>query len=75
VYERSFGLHEVKLVVDPGEYFCNCSGVGDHADCSHDLGEVTSWYYCRGLVVDTTFESSWAPVYELDGSLGLDGGY
>jgi len=27
------------------------------------------------LVVDTTFESSWAPVYELDGSLGLDGGY
>jgi len=26
------------------------------------------------LVVDTSFEASWAPVDELDGSLGLDGG-
>jgi len=27
------------------------------------------------LVVNTALESSWAPVDELDGSLGLDGGY
>jgi hypothetical protein len=26
------------------------------------------------LVVDTALEASWAPVDELDGSLGLDGG-
>jgi len=26
------------------------------------------------LIVDSAFESSWAPVDELDGSLGLDGG-
>jgi hypothetical protein len=24
------------------------------------------------LIVDTDLESGWAPVYELDGSLGLD---
>ena len=26
------------------------------------------------MIVDTALESSWAPVDELDGSLGLDGG-
>ena len=73
--ESSFGIHEVKLVVNSGEHFCNCGGVGYHAYSSHDLGEVASWHYCRGLVVDAAFESSWTPVYELDGSLGLDGSY
>jgi len=26
------------------------------------------------LIVDTDLESGWAPIDELDGSLGLDGG-
>merc|ERR1719273_2775384 len=41
---------------------------------AHDLGEVTTWDDGGGLVVDTALETSGAPVDELDGSLGLDGG-
>jgi len=73
VDEGSLGLHEVELVIDPREHFCDCSRVGDHTDCSHDLGEVSSGHHCWRLLVDTAFEAGRAPVYKLDGSLGLDG--
>jgi len=61
-------------MVKSGEDFGNGGGVGNHADGSHDFGEVTSGDDSWGLIVDTNFESSGAPVDELDGSLGLDGG-
>merc|ERR1719456_1312315 len=72
--EGSLGVHEIELVIDSGEDLSDGSGVGDHADGSHDLGEITTWHNGWGLVVDTALESSWAPVNELNGSLGLDGG-
>jgi len=71
--ESSLGIHEIEFMIDSGEDFSDSSGVGDHADSSHDFGEITSWDDSWWLVIDTTFESSWAPVDELDGSLGLDG--
>ena len=37
-------------------------------------GKITAGDNGRGLVVDTALEASRAPVDELDGSLGLDGG-
>jgi len=61
-------------VIDSGEDLSDGSGVGDHAHGSHDLGEVTTGDNSGRLVVDTTLEASWAPVDELDSSLGLDGG-
>ena len=39
-----------------------------------DLGQITTWDDGWWLVVDTDFETSWTPVDELDGSLGLDVG-
>lgn len=72
--EGSLGVHEIELVIDSGEDFGDGGGVGDHADGSHDLGEVTTWHHGGWLVVDTALEASGAPVDELDGSLGLDGG-
>jgi len=74
VDEGSLGVHEIELVIDSGEDLSDGSGVGDHADGSHDLGEVTTWDDGGRLVVDTALEASGAPVDELDGSLGLDGG-
>jgi len=74
VDEGSLCVHQVELVVESGEDFGDGGGVGDHAHGSHDLGEVTSWNNGWWLVVDTALETSWAPVDELDGSLGLDGG-
>jgi len=72
--ESSLGIHEIEFMIDSGEDFSDSSRVGDHADGSHDFSEITSWDNSWWLVIDTTFESSWAPVDELDGSLGLDGG-
>jgi len=72
--ESTLGVHEIELVVDSGEDLSDGGRVGDHADSAHDLGEVTTWHNSGGLVVDTALETSWAPVDELDGSLGLDGG-
>merc|ERR1712050_159835 len=72
--EGSLGVHKIELMIDPGEDLSDGSGVGDHADGSHDLGEITTWDNGWWLVVDSALETSWAPVDELDGSLGLDGG-
>jgi len=37
-----------------------------------DFGKVSSWH-CHGwLIIDTTFETGRAPVYELNGTFGLD---
>jgi len=72
--EGSLGVHEIELVIDSGEDLSDGSRVGDHADSSHDLGEITTWNNSWWLIVDTALETSWAPVNELNGSLGLDGG-
>jgi len=72
--EGSLGVHEIELVINSGEDLSDGGGVGDHADSSHDLGKITSWNNGWWLVVDTALETGWAPVDELDGSLGLDGG-
>jgi hypothetical protein len=61
-------------VVKTGKYFGNCGTVGNHAHGTLYFGQITSWNNSWWLVVDTAFESSWAPVYKLDGTLGLDGG-
>merc|ERR1719157_125554 len=72
--EGSLGVHKIELVIDSGEDLSDGGGVGDHADGSHDLGEITTWDNGGWLVVDSALETGWAPVDELDGSLGLDGG-
>jgi len=74
VHEGSLGVHQIELVVDPGEHLCDGSGVGDHAAGAHDLGEVTAGHDGWRLLVDAAFEASGAPVDELDGALRLDGG-
>ena len=74
MHEGSLGVHQVELVVESGEDFGNGGGVGDHAHGSHDLGEVTSGDDGGRLIVDSDLEASGAPVNELNGPLGLDGG-
>jgi len=74
MYEGSLGVHKIEFVIDSREDFSNGCWVGDHADGSHDFGEITSWDNCWWLIVDTAFEASWAPVDELNGSLGFDCG-
>merc|ERR1712023_531052 len=74
VDECTLGVHKVELVVHAGEHLRHGCGVGDHAASTLHLGKVTTRHHSRGLVVDATLEASGAPVDELDGTLGLDGG-
>jgi len=61
-------------VVQTREDLSNGGGVGDHAHCTLDLGQISSWHNGWWLVVDTALETGWAPVDELDGALGFNGG-
>ena len=74
VDEGTLGVHEVELVVKTSPGLSDGSGVAQHADSALDLGQITTWNDGGWLVVDTDLETSWAPVDELDGALGLDGG-
>ena len=73
--KSSLGIHEVKLVVQPGPGLHDGGGVGEGADGSMDLSEVTARDHCGGLVVDTNLEASGTPVNELDVLLVFNGSY
>merc|ERR1712193_450867 len=53
----AFGVHQIKLVVDAREYFSDCSGIADHANCTHDLRQITAWDDRWRLIINTAFES------------------
>merc|ERR1711934_683808 len=72
--KSSLGIHEVKLVVEPGPGLGDGRRVGEHAHSSLDLGQVTPRHHGGRLVVDSHLEPSGTPVHELDAPLGLDGG-
>ena len=74
VDESTLHVHEVELVVDAGEGFGNGGRVGNHAHGTLDTGNVSARDKGRSLVVDSALETGGAPVNELDGTLGLDGG-
>ena len=74
VDEGTLGVHKIELVVNAGQGLGNGGGVGNHAHGALDAGQVSSGDDGRGLVVDAALESGGAPVDELDGPLGLDGG-
>uniref|UniRef100_J3LSE0 Uncharacterized protein n=1 Tax=Oryza brachyantha TaxID=4533 RepID=J3LSE0_ORYBR len=74
VDEGALGVHEVELVVNAGEDLDDAGGVGDHAHGPLHLGQVAAGDDAGRLVVDAALEPGRAPVDELDGALGLDGG-
>jgi hypothetical protein len=37
-----------------------------------DFGQISTWDHLWGLEADTNLESSWAPVHELNSTLGLE---
>ena len=63
VNERTLGVHEVELVVDPREDLGDSRVVADHADGTLDFGEVGSGDNRGGLVIDSTLEPGRAPTY------------
>merc|ERR1719401_964798 len=74
MYEGTFGVHKVELVINSRENFCNGGGITDHTTSTHDFGQVSTGHYGRWLIIDATFETSRTPIHELDRTLCLDGG-
>mmetsp|Transcript_6627 Transcript_6627/g.12784 ORF Transcript_6627/g.12784 Transcript_6627/m.12784 type:complete len:469 (+) Transcript_6627:65-1471(+) len=72
--EGTLGVHEIELVVNARKSLGDGSGVGHHAHSALHTSQVTAGDDSGGLVVDSALEASGAPVDELHGSLGLDGG-
>merc|ERR1719317_1394491 len=73
VNKSSLGIHEVELVVQPSPGFSNSCGIGEHTDCTSNLGSVSTGHNCWWLVVNPNFESCRTPVNKLDAPLSLDG--
>ena len=71
--EGTLCVHKIELVVKTSPGLSDGGSVGQHADGTLNLGQVTTGDDGWGLVVDTDLESSGAPVNELNGTLGLDG--
>lgn len=74
VDEGTLGVEEIELVVKARPSVGDGGGVGEHAETARDLCEVTAGHQCGRLVANTKLEASWAPVDELNSTLGLDGG-
>merc|ERR1712135_208691 len=60
-------------MIKTGPCLSNGGGVAQHADSSLHFSKIATRYNSWWLVVDADLESGWAPIDELDGSLGLDG--
>ena len=74
MHKSTLGVHEVKLVVEPGPGLSYGGGVGQHADTPGNLGQVTPRHHGGRLVIDPHLEACRTPVNKLDRPLGLDGG-
>jgi len=70
----SLGIHKIEFMIKSAEDFSDSCGIWDHAACSHNFSKITSRDNSWWLIVNSDFESSWAPVNELNGSLGFNGG-
>ena len=56
VDEGPLGVHQVKLVVEPGPGLHDGRGVGEAADCTVDFRKIPSRNHRRGLVVDSNLD-------------------
>lgn len=74
VDKSTLAVHQVELVRESRPCLTNGSGVGQHADSTVHSGEITVGNHLGWLVADTNLETSWAPVDELNGALGLEVG-
>lgn len=74
VDESSLAIHEIEFVAKSRPGLGDGCRVGQHADSSVDLGKITVGHHLRWLIADANLETCWAPVDELNGTLGLESG-
>lgn len=59
VNKGTFGIHQVKLVVQASPGLSNGRGIAQHADCPLDFGQVAPRNHCGGLVIDANLQEMW----------------
>ncbi|KAE8749546.1 hypothetical protein FOCC_FOCC003811 [Frankliniella occidentalis] len=74
VNKGTLGVHQVEFMIEASPCLSNGCGIGKHADCSCNLGQVTTRDDGWGLVVDANLEASRAPINKLDALLSFDVG-
>ena len=74
VDKGTLGVHQIELVIQTSPGLGDGRRVAQHAHGTLHLGQVTTRNNGGWLVIDADLETSGAPVDELDGALGLDGG-
>jgi hypothetical protein len=57
VDKRPFGIHQVKLVIETSPRLGNGSRVGQHADGTLDLGQISTGNNGRWLVIDANLKA------------------
>jgi len=72
VDEGTLGEHEIELLVHAAEHFADGSGVGLHAHSTRKSRHVATRDNHRRTAVETSLETSGAPIDKLDGALVLD---
>ena len=72
--ESPFGIHHVKLIIQPLPCLRDGSCVRKGTDCSLHSCKICIWNNRGRLVVDAHFESRWTPFHEVDVWLLLDRG-
>merc|ERR1712050_544290 len=60
--KSTFGVHQIKLVIQTGPSLSNGSCDGQHTNCTRNLGQVSTRNNSWWLVVDTDLETSGAPI-------------
>ena len=72
--KSSLGVHQIKLVVKSSPGLSNSCSIGQHADSSLHLCQVSAGDGSRRLIVDSNFEPCGTPIHKLNAPLGLNCG-
>uniref|UniRef100_T1JN73 Uncharacterized protein n=1 Tax=Strigamia maritima TaxID=126957 RepID=T1JN73_STRMM len=73
MYESSFSVHQIKLMIQSRPSFSNGRSIRQHADSTLHLGQIASWDDGRRLIINADLEAGGTPIDKLDGPLGLNG--
>ena len=64
--ESSFGVHQIKLVIQASPRFSDGGGVAQHAHGTLHFSKIATRNSSRWLVVDSDFETGWTPINKLN---------
>jgi hypothetical protein len=65
VNESAFGVHEIKFVIQTSPGLGNSGSIGQHANSTRNLGQITTRNDSWGLVIDTDLKENYVKITEM----------